>query len=100
MIWLRLSWSVLIRLLVPCLGLGVGLMALLTPNDIRNKSFAFWPARWKTPDRYDANEVDDFLDECALTIAALGKQCERLRAQVPWSPARIDEGPIVVKENK
>lgn len=84
----------MIRLLVPVLVLGVGVMTLLTPDDIRRVTFA--PCR----DGYDEDEVDAYLDECALTISALGKQCERLRAQVPWSPARIDEGPIVVKENK
>ena len=90
----------MIRLLVPVLGLGVGLMPLLTPDDIRRSEFRSWRGFLWRPDRYDADEVDAYLDECALSIAALRKQCERLKAQVPWSPARIDEGPIVVKENK
>ena len=85
---------------MPVLGLGVGLMALLTPDDIRQSEFRSWRGHLWWPDRYDADEVDDYLDECALSIAALRKQCERLKAQVPWSPARIDEGPIVVEENK
>ncbi|MCX8648171.1 DivIVA domain-containing protein [Bifidobacterium sp. B4107] len=79
--------------------LGVGVMPLLTPDDIRRVTFDCRRG-WSKRDRYDADEVDAYLDECALTISALGKQCERLRAQVPWSPARIGEKPIVVKENK
>ena len=98
MIWPSLNLSVLIRLLVPVLGLGVGVMPLLTPDDIRRVAFDCRRG-WSKRDRYDADEVDAYLDECALTISALRKQCERLRAQVPWSPARIDEGPIVVREN-
>ena len=90
----------MIRLLVPGLVLGVGVMPLLTPDDIRRVAFDCRRGWWVFPDRYDADEVDDYLDECALTVAALGKQCERLKAQVPWSPARIDEKPIVVKGNK
>ena len=75
-------------------------MPLLTPDDIRRVRFDCRRGWFTKCDRYDADEVDAYLDECALSIAALRKQCERLRAQVPWSPARIDEGPIVVKENK
>ena len=91
----------MIRLLVPCLGLGVGVMPLLTPDDIRRVAFDCRRGWFWKRDRYDADEVDDYLDECALTVAALGKQCERLKARVPWSPARIDEKPIVVvEENK
>lgn len=75
-------------------------MTLLTPNDIRKVKFSCRRGWFSKHDRYDADEVDDYLDDCALTISALGKQCDRLRAQVPWSPALIDEGPIVVKENK
>lgn len=90
----------MIRLLVPFLGLGVGVMRLLTPDDIRRAEFRSWRGFLWLPDRYDADEVDDYLDECALSIAALRKQCERFRAQVPWSPARIDEKPIVVKGKK
>lgn len=71
-------------------------MALLTPDDIRHKPLTL--TRWR--EGYDADEVDDLLDECALTISALKQQCERLRARVPWSPARIDEKPIVVEVNK
>ncbi|MCX8648648.1 DivIVA domain-containing protein [Bifidobacterium sp. B4107] len=71
-------------------------MPLLTPDDIRRRPLTM--TRWR--EGYDANEVDDLLDECALTVAALADQCERLRARVPWSPARIDEKPIVVKGNK
>ena len=71
-------------------------MALLTPDDIRRKPLTM--TRWR--EGYDADEVDDLLDECALTVAALADQCERLRARVPWSPARIDEKPIVVREDK
>lgn len=90
----------MIRLLVLVLGLGVGVMPLLTPDDIRRVRFDCRRGWFWKRDRYDADEVDDYLDECALSIAALRKQCERLRARVPWSPALIDEGPIVVRENK
>lgn len=90
--------SVLIRLLVLVWVLGVGVMPLLTPDDIRRVAFDCRRGWWLFPDRYDADEVDDYLDECALTVAALGKQCERLRARLPWSPARIDEKPIVVRK--
>lgn len=86
----------MIRLLVLVWVLGVGVMPLLTPDDIRRRPLTV--TRWR--EGYDADEVDDLLDECALTISALADQCERLRARVPWSPARIDEKPIVVKENK
>ncbi|WP_295908056.1 DivIVA domain-containing protein [uncultured Bifidobacterium sp.] len=72
-------------------------MPLLTPDDIRRVAFDCRRGWWVFPDRYDADEVDDYLDECALTISALGKQCEQLMARVPWSPARIDEGPIYVR---
>lgn len=81
---------------MPVWVLGVGVMPLLTPDDIRHRPLTL--TRWR--EGYDADEVDDLLDECALTVAALGKQCERLRARVPWSPARINEKPIVVKGNK
>lgn len=87
----------MIRLLVLVWVLGVGVMALLTPDDIRRVAFDCRRGWWVFPDRYDADEVDDYLDECALTVAALGKQCERLRARVPWSPARIGEGPIYAR---
>lgn len=75
------------------LVLGVGLMPLLTPDDIRCRPLTVTRFR----QGYDADEVDDLLDECALTISALADQCERLKARVPWSPARIDEGPIYVR---
>lgn len=87
----------MIRLLVLVRVLGVGVMPLLTPDDIRRVAFDCRRGWWVFPDRYDADEVDDYLDECALTISALGKQCEQLMARVPWSPARIDEGPIYVR---
>ncbi len=87
----------MIRLLVLVWVLGVGVMPLLTPDDIRRVAFDCRRGWWVFPDRYDADEVDDYLDECALTISALGKQCEQLMARVPWSPARIDEGPIYVR---
>lgn len=64
----------MIRLLVPCLGLGVGLMALLTPEDIRRKPLTV--TRWR--EGYDLDEVDDLLDECADTIQTLGRELIRL----------------------
>ena len=64
----------MIRLLVPVLVLGAGLMTLLTPEDIRR-----WPltvTRWR--EGYDADEVGDLLDECADTIQTLGRELIRL----------------------
>lgn len=75
-------------------------MALLTPDDIRRVRFDCRRGWFTKRDRYDADEVDAYLDECALTVAALADQCKRLRARVPWSPAQINEKPIVVEENK
>lgn len=90
----------MIQLLVLVLVLGAGLMTLLTPDDIRRVAFDCRRGWFWKHDRYDADEVDDYLDECALTISALKQQCERLRARVSWVPARIDEKPIVVREKK
>ena len=74
MIWLCWSWSVLIRLLVPVLVLGAGLMTLLTPEDIRRRPLTV--TRWR--EGYDADEVGDLLDECADTIQTLGRELIRL----------------------
>lgn len=50
------------------LVLGVGVMALLTPNDIETSLFT---VRGLIRKGYDADEVDDLLDECADTVRRL-----------------------------
>lgn len=69
-----MSLSVLIRLLVPVSGLGACVMTLLTPEDIRHKPLTV--TRWR--EGYDADEVDDLLDECADTIQTLDRELIRL----------------------
>lgn len=65
MSWLCLTWSVLILRLVLSMGWGVGLMALITPHEIRS---------WRLTTRgwlhqgYDADEVDDLLDDAADSL--------------------------------
>lgn len=59
------SWSVLIRRLVPSMGWGVGLMALITPHDIR--SWRLTTRGW-LHQSYDADEVDDLLDDAADSL--------------------------------
>ena len=65
MSWLCLIWSVLTRLLVPCMGWGVGLMALITPHEIRCRLFT---TRGWLHQGYDADEVDDLLDDAADSL--------------------------------
>ena len=60
-----LIWSVLILRLVPCMGLGVGLMALITPREIR--SWRFTTRGW-LHQSYDADEVDALLDDAADSL--------------------------------
>lgn len=47
------------------MGLGVGLMALITPHDIRCRLFT---TRGWLHQGYDADEVDDLLDDAADTL--------------------------------
>ena len=49
-------------------------MTLLTPEDIRRRPLTV--TRWR--EGYDADEVDDLLDECADTIQTLGRELIRL----------------------
>ena len=65
MSWLSLSWSVLTRRLVPSTGWGVGLMALITPYEIR--SWRLTTRGW-LHQSYDADEVDDLLDDAADSL--------------------------------
>ena len=58
-------WSVLIRRLVPSMGWGVGLMALITPYEIR--SWRLTTRGW-LHQSYDADEVDDLLDDAADSL--------------------------------
>ena len=63
--WPSWSWSVLTRRLVPCMGWGVGLMALITPHEIRCRLFT---TRGWLHQGYDADEVDDLLDDAADSL--------------------------------
>ena len=65
MSWLCLIWSVLTRRLVLSMGWGVGLMALITPNEIR--SWRLTTRGW-LHQSYDADEVDDLLDDAADSL--------------------------------
>ena len=53
------------RRLVPCMGWGVGLMALITPYEIRCRLFT---TRGWLHQGYDADEVDDLLDDAADSL--------------------------------
>ena len=55
----------MIRRLVPSMGLGVGLMTLITPREIR--SWRFTTRGW-LHQSYDADEVDDLLDDAADSL--------------------------------
>lgn len=56
------------------MSLGVGVMTLLTPEDIRHRSLTV--THWR--EGYDTDEVDELLDECANTIQTLGRELIRL----------------------
>ena len=58
-------WSVLTRRLVLSMGLGVGLMALITPHEIRTRLLT---TRGWLHQGYDADEVDDLLDDAADSL--------------------------------
>ena len=62
---LCLTWSVLTRRLVLFMGWGVGLMTLITPRDIRCRLFT---TRGFLHQGYDADEVDDLLDDAADSL--------------------------------
>ena len=53
------------RRLAPSTGWGVGLMALITPHDIRCRLFT---TRGFFHQGYDADEVDDLLDDAADSL--------------------------------
>lgn len=65
MSWLSSTWSVLTRRLVPSTGWGVGLMALITPHEIRCRLLT---TRGWLHQGYDADEVDDLLDDAADSL--------------------------------
>ena len=65
MSWPSWSWSVLTRRLVLSMGWGVGLMALITPHEIRCRLFT---TRGWLHQSYDADEVDDLLDDAADSL--------------------------------
>ena len=58
-------WSVLTRRLAPSTGWGVGLMALITPHEIRTRLLT---TRGWLHQGYDADEVDDLLDDAADSL--------------------------------
>ncbi|MDR1428349.1 MAG: DivIVA domain-containing protein [Bifidobacteriaceae bacterium] len=60
-------------------------MALLTADDVAAKKFN--PTKFR--EGYDQREVDDFLDEIALALRALGDENQRLRARLVDAEARI-----------
>ena len=68
--WPSLSLSVLTRRLVPSTGWGVGLMALITPHDIRCRLFT---TRGWLHQGYDADEVDDLLDDAADSLELVSR---------------------------
>src|SRR6187402_750560 len=53
-------------------------MALLTAEDVLNKAFS----KTKYREGFDQDEVDDFLDEVASTIASLTAERDQLAAQL------------------
>lgn len=63
-------------------------MALLTEEDVINKTFA--ETRYRE-EGYNQDEVDDFLDEVAETIKQLTEERDSLREQLASSKARIGE---------
>ena len=65
MSWPGWSWSVLTRRLVPSMGWGVGLLALITPHEIRCRLLT---TRGWLHQGYDADEVDDLLDDAADSL--------------------------------
>ena len=58
-------WSVLTLRLAPSTGWGVGLMALITPHEIRSRRIT---TRGWLHQSYDADEVDDLLDDAADSL--------------------------------
>ena len=56
--------------LVPSTGWGVGLMALITPHEIRCRLFT---TRGWLHQSYDADEVDDLLDDAADSLEQVSR---------------------------
>ena len=65
-----MTLSVLILRLVLCMGWGVGLMALITPYEIR--SWRFTTRGW-LHQSYDADEVDALLDDAADSLEQVSR---------------------------
>lgn len=63
-------------------------MALLTEEDVVNKTFA--ETRYRE-EGYNQDEVDDFLDEVAETIKQLTAERDALREELAASKARVGE---------
>ena len=51
--------------LVPCMGWGLDLMVLITPHEIRSRRIT---TRGWLHQSYDADEVDDLLDDAADSL--------------------------------
>lgn len=64
-------------------------MALLTAEDVLNKQFS----KTKYREGFDQDEVDDFLDEVATTIAELTEERDRLRRELDSRPASSSPAP-------
>jgi DivIVA domain-containing protein len=62
-------------------------MAQLTADDVVLKKFQ--PTKFR--EGYDQVEVDDFLDEVALSMRALAEENEKLKAELGAAKKRIDE---------
>ncbi|MDR1294760.1 MAG: DivIVA domain-containing protein [Bifidobacteriaceae bacterium] len=62
-------------------------MAQLTADDVVLKKFQ--PTKFR--EGYDQVEVDDFLDEVAVSMRALSDENEKLKAQLATANQRIDE---------
>ncbi|NMM98091.1 hypothetical protein G1C97_1040 [Bifidobacterium sp. DSM 109959] len=54
---------------------------LLTPRDVRCRTFTAYASFFR-PDAYDADEVDEFMDEAETTITVLCREILELRRQV------------------
>lgn len=63
-------------------------MALLTEDDVANKTFTATNYR---QEGYNQDEVDDFLDEVAETIEKLTQERDQLRRELDEAKARIGE---------
>ncbi len=71
-------------------------MALLTAEDVLNKAFS----KTKYREGFDQDEVDDFLDEVANTIAALTAERDELQQRLAQAPAGGAAAPAVGRRQR